>query len=259
MAIALVEDEVHVWYCLTQDPPWSAVLGRYLDLLAPDERARYDRYWFDKDRRQFLLARVLVRTLLSCYGSRAPGAWTFANTPEGKPRLAEPGELADLEFNHSHSDHLVACAFARGGPVGIDVEWAERAVDDKLARYFLSAVELGQFDSLAAADQRSFLLRRWTLKEAYAKARGLGLALPFQQITCGDDDPRGHPSLTLDSSVADDPARWQLRQWLLEGTHFVALAAARAVDVPLRVRIRRVLPPVEQRQRSQLAADGTGC
>ncbi|MCU0962196.1 MAG: 4'-phosphopantetheinyl transferase superfamily protein [Pirellulaceae bacterium] len=260
MAVALAQHEVHVWYCLTRDPPWSEVLARYLALLAPDERARHDRFLFDKDRRQFLLARVLLRTLLSCYGACPPEAWTFAHSAHGKPRLAEPGSLSDLQFNHSHADHLVACAFARGDPVGIDVESADREVDERIAGYFLSAAERSQFDRLAAEERRRFLLQRWTLKEAYAKARGLGLSLPFAQVTCCYDKP-GAPHLALDAELADDPARWQMWQWLVEGEHWLALAWARGADVPVRVHVRRIVPPVEAWERDALAADarGTGC
>lgn len=262
MAVALASHDVHVWYCLTEDPPWPEVLERYLALLASDERARYDRFFFDKDRRQFLLARVLLRTLLSSYGAAPPQAWTFAHGPQGKPRLAAPADPAvrDLEFNHSHADRLVVCAFTRGAPVGVDVEWAGRDVDGRTARYFLSAAELDQLAGLGTDARRAFLMQRWTLKEAYAKARGLGLTLPFTQITCCCD-PVSPPRLQLDAALGDDPARWQLRQWLVEGDHWVALAWRQPTGAPTRVCLTRLVPPLEAAERAVVAVDrpAMGC
>ena len=163
--------EVHVWYCLTAEPPWPTLEPRYLAVLSQEEQARYRRFMFDKDRRQFLLARVLVRTVLSRYAPRAPAEWEFEYSPHGKPRIAARFGLTDLQFNHSHADELVACAVTHHHAVGVDVESAERAVDLKIARYCLSPRELREFEQLKPAEQRPRLMRQWTLKEAYAKVQ----------------------------------------------------------------------------------------
>jgi 4'-phosphopantetheinyl transferase len=44
----------------------------------------------------------------------------------GKPRIAQPAELRELQFNLSHTDGFAACAVIRHRDVGIDVEYTER-------------------------------------------------------------------------------------------------------------------------------------
>ena len=192
MIAVLSPDEVHVWYCLADDPPWADVQQSYLSLLSADEHSRYDRFMFDKDRRQFLLARALVRTVLSCYASPTPRDWEFATTPHGKPYVAPRFGLANLQFNHSHADALVACAVTSTHAVGVDVESLDREVDLGIARHCLSPIELQQFHDTDPQDQQRFLMRQWTLKEAYSKARGLGLSLHFVDISFAFD-PQGRP------------------------------------------------------------------
>ena len=246
MSAALSPDEVHVWYCLADDPPWADVQQSYLSLLSADEYSRYNRFLFDKDRRQFLLARALVRTVLSCYASPTPRDWEFAATPHGKPYVAPRFGLANLQFNHSHADALVACAVTGTHAVGVDVESSDRDVGLGIARHCLSPIELQQFHNTAPQDQQRFLIRQWTLKEAYAKARGLGLSLHFVDVSFSFD-PQGRPILVPDTTAQYAPQQWQFHQQLIDGRHYLAVAVQRSADNPCRFIIRRSIPllPVE--------------
>ena len=241
MTAVLSPDEVHVWYCLADDPPWADVQQSYLSLLSADERSRYDRFMFDQDRRQFLLARALVRTVLSRYAAPAPSDWEFATTPKGKPYVASRFGLAHLQFNHSHADSLVACAVTSTHAVGVDVESLDREVDFGIARYCLSPLELQQFHHAEPQEKQSFLMRQWTLKEAYSKARGLGLSLHFVDVSFSFDVP-GRPVLAGHTAAEDDPQQWQFRQWLIEGRHYLAVAVQCPADAPCRFSIRRLTP-----------------
>jgi 4'-phosphopantetheinyl transferase len=244
MAFILSPSEVHVWYCLAGDPPWDDVQQAYLTLLSPDERSRYDRFMFDKDRRQFLLARTLVRTLLSCYALPAPDDWEFATTATGKPYVAPRFGLPHLQFNHSHADALVACAITRQHDVGVDVESLDRQIHLGIARHCLSAMELQQFEHTAPQHQLAFLLRQWTLKEAYSKALGLGLSLQFVNISFAFD-AQGTPRL-VDDAASGDPHQWQFYQQLIDGRHYLAVAVRCPVSHPCQFIVRRsppLLPP----------------
>jgi 4'-phosphopantetheinyl transferase len=243
MSIAASATEVHVWYCLADDPPWADVQPAYLALLSADERDRYHRFMFAKDRRQFLLARALVRTVLSSYAPTAPHAWQFATAPHGKPYVAASHGAPALQFNHSHADAIVACAVTHSRRVGIDVESLDRRVNVGIARHCLAPAELLQFARLDPRDQQSFLLRAWTLKEAYAKAVGLGLALPLTAVAF-EFAEQGRTTIVDGGggTVAIDAQQWQFRQWLLDERHYLAVAVECPVDQPCQFILRHSTP-----------------
>ncbi len=251
MKIRLDAQDVHVWYALVDDPPWTDLQPACLSLLSDDERRRFHRFLFDKDRWPFLLAHALVRTVLSCYAPPAPGDWEFVTTAAGKPHLAPHFNLPHLQFNYSHTDAVVACALALRHAVGIDVEPADRDVHLGIARHCLSPSELRQFEQTDPHDRRSFLLRHWTLKEAYSKAVGLGLSLRFVDFSFAFD-ARGRPILA-DPADDADPRQWQFRQWRIDGRHWLAVAVRRPVDSPCRFVVRRASPlPPEFTDQPQL-------
>jgi 4'-phosphopantetheinyl transferase len=210
-------------------------------MLGADERDRYHRFMFDKDRRQFLLARALVRTMLSRYAPVAPQDWEFEYSAKGKPSVASRWGLSHLQFNHSHADALVACAVTHAHPVGVDVESLKRDVDLKIARHCLSPGELQWFHEVGPAAQPAFLLRRWTLKEAYSKARGIGLSLGFTHCSFSFDDS-DRPLLTCHGTPPEDSRQWQFHQTLIDGEHYLAVAVARPVTDPCQFMVRRSLP-----------------
>lgn len=92
----------------------------------------------------------------------------------------------ELFFNLSHAGDFVACAVSRA-PVGIDIE-GSRPYREKVAERFFSPQERAWMADGAPA-QRFFAL--WTLKEAYAKAVGIGIgqgigAAHFRQDPAAD-------------------------------------------------------------------------
>src|SRR5437763_1313357 len=103
MELSLPPDAVHVWYTLAPRPLGDATAAGYLAILTPEERARHDRFAFEKDRRQFLLGKVLVRTVLSRYLPLPPEAWRFSVTGHGKPILANSPSALVPRFNLAHT------------------------------------------------------------------------------------------------------------------------------------------------------------
>lgn len=155
--------QVHLWLASLQrfiEQP-RAVAG-CMRLLSSEESARNARFLREDDRLRDILARALVRTVLSMYAPVPPAYWHFERDAHGRPRAVEPA-LFPLQFSLSHRDDLVACVVA-GYPVGVDVE----RVDPR------SAV----LDALHPRERRvpSSFFSYWTLREAYGKALGRGLS-----------------------------------------------------------------------------------
>ena len=88
-------------------------------------------------------------------------------TERGKPYFVG----SDLHFSVSHTHSRVFCVL-HTGPVGIDAEATDRAIDLRLAEKILSPNERLRFDR--SPDKRAALLKLWVLKEAYAKQTGRG-------------------------------------------------------------------------------------
>jgi 4'-phosphopantetheinyl transferase len=89
-----------------------------------------------------------------------------------------------LTFNLSHTRGLVACVVAYGEDVGVDVEPIAAAPDLlDLARANFSAEEVAELERCVPADRPARFTGMWTLKEAYLKATGAGIATRLGECT----------------------------------------------------------------------------
>ncbi|WNF28366.1 4'-phosphopantetheinyl transferase superfamily protein [Streptomyces sp. C11-1] len=181
---------------------WRAVLSH-------DELRRADAFTLDTDRQAFQYTRWLLRTELSRRAPVAPGEWEFVFSPIGKPAI-HPRFASDIEFSLSHSGGVCLIGLTRGRTVGVDVQICD-ALDDpesirRLVTKCLSPEERAALEPLAGRKRRDAVVQLWAVKEAYAKAVGLGVRLPFRQIALGPDG-RGGLALRPTSHVPD-PAHW---------------------------------------------------
>ena len=88
----------------------------------------------------------------------------------------------DLHFSLSHTRGLAACAVGRPYALGIDAEaWRTPAPIELASRYF-APTEVRLLIARAPAERPSTFYRLWTLKEAYLKATGQGLAAPLDSF-----------------------------------------------------------------------------
>ncbi|MCI0459602.1 MAG: 4'-phosphopantetheinyl transferase superfamily protein [Gemmataceae bacterium] len=240
--LALPDDEVHLWYVFPNRISSPEVLQSYQALLSREEATRHQRYLFDRNRQQFLVARALVRTTLSRYAGALPTDWGFVANGHGKPAIAAPKEFSHLQFNLSHTDGLVACAVTSGHEVGVDVEdVGRREISTGLARYCLSASELAHWEALPAAEQREVFFDYWTLKEAYMKARGLGLSLRLHDFSFHLRPGRA-PAISFVPGFGDDPGAWQFAQFRPSARHRAAVAVRRPNGRDLRLVVRETVP-----------------
>lgn len=210
---------IYLWFANPEDLLSEAASAACATLLSEDERARWKDLRFDRLRREYLTTRALVRNALSYYCPLAPEAWRFQVNRYGKP---SPDPECGLRFNLSNSPELVVCAIAGGIEVGVDAEPHERA--EKIAELSLevfSPEELAQLEGLPRVEKMDRALSLWTLKEAYIKARGMGLSLPLKQVSFLFGGANG---VRLELDCDDGAERW--RFCLLERAgHRIALVA----------------------------------
>lgn len=215
----LDDRQVHIWLADPATAPWHNLAT----MLGDEERGRMDKFRFAKDRQAYLTAHVLVRTVLSKYEDRTPGEWKFTTNAYGRPDV-DPDLDSRLNFNLSHTDGLVACAVTTDHQVGVDVEASDRAleVEDVVDRY-LSPEEMSVLRSLPQDQRRLRFFTYWTLKEAYIKARGLGLSIPLDQFTVKvtADTPI---TIAFGREMVDDAALWRFHSSWPTDRHSLGVA-----------------------------------
>jgi 4'-phosphopantetheinyl transferase len=220
-ASSLAPGDAHIWYRVTESLDDDAVRAEVTQL-SPDERVRCQRFVFRRDRRDFAAGHALLRRVLSRYHDAPAEAWTFEADANGKPSLAHEFGAPPLAFNLSHTHGLVACAVAHDAEVGVDVECIERVTDSRdIAERYFSAAELAQLDACPEGRRSAHFIELWTLKEAYLKAIGSGLAHPLDTFDFTFDDAGG---LRFNAPDAR-PAAWMFALFAPSPRHRLALAA----------------------------------
>lgn len=160
----LDEDEVHVWRAGLDFEPACEELDER-------ERERGARFRFAGDRQRFLASHSALRRILALYLGRPAAAIPIEIAGRGKPFVA-----GSLRFNMSHAGELALYAVARR-EVGVDVERIRTGLDVMaLARRFFPEAEARELAAMDEAGRERSFFRLWTRREAYLKARGVGLA-----------------------------------------------------------------------------------
>lgn len=258
MPLLLPPAEAHLYYLPTHDRPeltGPSQLALFRSWMTPEECARCDRYVFEHSRHEYTLTRALVRRALSLYADVEPAAWRFRTGSHGKPAIAEPRGHEHIRFNLSNTRGLIALLVVRDHEVGVDVEDTERKSQTvEVAERYFSELEVAALWALPESERRARFFEYWTLKEAYIKARGLGLSIPLEQFSFVLD-PRDRPiTIRFDPRLGDDPARWQFAQLELTPRHACATAIALPGTQPVRYVIRELSPA----QPAALVGPGAG-
>jgi 4'-phosphopantetheinyl transferase len=205
-------------------------LARALARMSPAERQRYERFRHDRDRWMFGLGREMARSIVGDALGVPPESWIWREGPHGRPEIAAPD--SDVHFNLSHSAGVVVCALARGRAIGVDIEdLSRRAPDPAIVTRYCSPAEAE--DVCAQGDHwRDRFLTYWTLKEAYLKARGLGIALPLADISFTLGEPPGHTRIGFRESLTGTDDRWAFHLAHIE-PHHIAAVAVETVDAAI--------------------------
>ena len=205
----LREDELHVWRAGTAAS--VDTLRAAEAFLAADERERAERFRHEPSRTAYVVARAALRRIVGAYLDNDPESVRFAYSASGKPCLADPDGGARLQFNLSHSGEWAVYAFAINRPVGVDVEEIRQMPDlMDIARRFFAASEYAALRSLEGAGRLESFFACWTRKEAYLKARGLGLSASMSEfvVSVSASEP---PRLLAERENPGEAHRWAFR------------------------------------------------
>lgn len=231
--LELKPNEVHVWrVCLDVA---DSTVESLLPILCVAERQRAERFRFQKDRKQFVVTRSVLRIILGGYLEKEPNALSFCYNQYGKPELASRGDRdRTIRFNLSHSHGLALIAVAQNLDIGIDLEYIRPDVSwEQIAQSYFSTQEREMLRQCPADLKALAFFTVWTRKEAYIKAKGKGLSLPLDRFDVsvvpgaakllnvqGDDREAERWSLVeltpgsgYAATLAAEAGNWQIKLW----------------------------------------------
>jgi 4'-phosphopantetheinyl transferase len=235
-------DGVDLWCVNPERITDPGLLQRYRQLLSSTEMERLQRIRRAGSAHRFLVSHALVRSVLSRYAEIAPETWRFETGSSGKPEIASAG-APPMRFNLSHTSGMSVCAVTAVDDVGVDVERTDRQADlEGVARRAFSRHELESLDRIAPSELRRAFFQRWTLREAYVKARGQALLqVPRDSVsfTVGED---GKPEVSFGRQGPDRAGNWYFFLRTLGDAHLCAVAVCRGETGAPSLTVRETVP-----------------
>lgn len=173
----LLEDTIEIWDIdLSED--LFLKFEPYFYILDDIEKVRANNFKVDWNRKVYILARTILRLLVSNYIDVKPRMIQFYKSTYGKPFI-KPNEL---KFNISHSRKKLAIIISKD-EVGIDVEYVNPNFKFfEVLDIVLSKNEILSVQELEPKLQRKQFFLYWTQKEALLKAIGTGINLDLNAL-----------------------------------------------------------------------------
>lgn len=157
-------------YCSRIDGLSREQLYSQRDRLDQHQKAMFDQFRFDDDKRRMLLARMLLRYALTKHEGYQEHHFPHLHYQRfGKPTVI--GMKGG--FNISHAGAWAVCAYNPQGGIGVDIE-KRVPIDIHDYEEILTADE---FSALEQNNNNVDFFRLWSLKEAIIKADGRGFSL----------------------------------------------------------------------------------
>ena len=158
--------------------PRGGSADKALSWLDEDEHERWQRYVFDRSRRQFALCRSSVRSILCRQLDCRNDQLTFGFAEHGKPFALVAGAPVPISFNVSHSGRHGLVGITSKGRLGVDVEERIPPNDiDGISEFVFGPYEQSDIARATGNDKSHLFFTIWTLKEALIKALGTGFSL----------------------------------------------------------------------------------
>ena len=185
------------------------------NLLSADEHERANRYYREKDKQRFILARAILRLLLARYLNRDAKQLIFEIGENKKPHVK--GDTS-LHYNVSHSGNYILIAIS-DSEAGIDVEQPDPNMHyEEIMHISYNKPEADVVK--ASADPLQAFYTLWTRKEALLKATAKGIddALKFIPSTDGTH-------ATMYNTIGSEKD-WIVQSFQIDNEHIGSIASA---------------------------------
>jgi 4'-phosphopantetheinyl transferase len=166
----------------------------------------------------------LLRDLLEREAGYPARCWQLHANGYDKPKLLTSDRPSAIDVSLSHSESLAAAAITDLGAIGIDLEYRAPA----RSIYEIAAYAFGpQERQVTQSGGLRHFYRIWTLREALAKARGIG----FPMLADRRDYFAQAPTVGMWQSIIDGQ-RWFFCADELPNDYAIAVALAPRASLP---------------------------
>ena len=155
---------------------WTELKG-YMGCLSGSRQNGIQKKKSDSGKINALLSQLLVLSELSKRTDIPVRKISFEFGAHGKPYLKDGG---GVQFSLSHTNGAICAAFSDNGEIGIDIERADRRINEAMYKRVLSGEELARLAS------NSDFLRFWVQKEAFLKRLGIGITRDLRGINTSE-------------------------------------------------------------------------
>lgn len=232
----VLRNEAHVWFITPESVCDPAVLQHCQDILDTNETEKLGRFVHAEDSHCYLVSHAMLRSVLSNYADVAPSDWCFSKGQHGRPEIVSDDQIR-LRFNLTHTPGLAACIVTLDDDCGIDAEkLRDRHNPLGVAKRMFSAPELEQLMQREGQAFLEYFYEHWTLREAYVKARGIGISFPTREIQFSVEGQE--VTVRFDDTIDDNEGDWRFQMIRPGSTHIAALALHDSANAGKHIRIQ---------------------
>jgi 4'-phosphopantetheinyl transferase len=152
-----------------------------LEVLDETELKIYEKYGVEFKKVEFLVGRLLLKSLLSQKLDLLPRGILFVKNKYGKLFLDIPNIARELKqpmyFNLSHTRGILVCGLSEIGEIGIDIETTDKNYFEIMQTVYVPKEIASVNAQTSPIKKLEMFYRIWTRKEAVMKAIGKGFSL----------------------------------------------------------------------------------
>ena len=152
------------------------VAAKAAEVLDDRERRRWRRLLDPGAKRDYLAAHLLRRGMLAARSAFDAAAFRFRSSAGGRARIVDPPAAAGFRTSLAQADGMALCALSYGVQLGANVESRRNLSGDllRISAMVESRRAIRALEEMPQPLREEWLLRVWTVREAIAKAGGVG-------------------------------------------------------------------------------------